>query len=207
MKFIAGLIFLFSFLTVTGQVSKLGNSKKFDINVYLEKIYDSLKKKRTSNLIVVKKSFSGMHIMDSLGPADYYYLFWQRDTSTYFQKIKHYYDNRITRSPLRLISNSNIFPYLKIYFDSIRNEELLPFVIKSESNGIESYNILANIHKCFYDLSFYSKNETIYKSFENSYLQKDISSEIPNLNYRYNNNTKLFSLWNRLWEHIKNEFP
>ena len=207
MKFIAGLIFLFSFFTVSGQINKPGQHKKFDINTYLEKIYDSLKRKGTTNLITVKRSFSGLHIMDSLGPAFYYYLFWQHDTNICFQKIKHYYDDRIIRSPLKLIIDSDIFTYLNNYFDSIKNEELLPFISKYESNGIESYNILTSIHQGFYDLTLYSKNETIYKSFEHLYLQKDIGSEISNLNYRYNSSTKLMSLWNRLWEQVKNEFP
>lgn len=206
MKCILSFFFAFSFFVAIGQSGKPNKVRKIDISTYLEKIYDSLKNNKVSNFISVEKSFYGMHILDSLGgPSIYYYLFWQTDTTTCFQEIKYYYPNDIIRNRIKFISNSEIFPLMVTYFDSIRTEELLPFIMKTKFNGIESYSPLMSIHKGYYNLLFYSKSEMIHKTFEDSYLQENIGPEHPNLNYRYNNSTKLMLIWNKLWESIRNE--
>lgn len=192
MKYTIALSLVFSFFTVTGQTTNFS---------YPEKVYDSLKKKGVSNFIFIERSFFGMRILDSLGGPDKYQdIFWQSANTTCFQEIK-YYGDKIIKAPIKVISNSDIFSLLTSYFDSIKIQEFLPFIVKSESNGIASYAPLTPIHKGYYDLLLYSKNEVIHKSFEDSYLQ-DGPAGFTNLNYQYNNSTKLRLLWNKLWEII-----
>ena len=192
MKYIIALSLIFSFFIVTGQTTNFS---------YPEKVYDSLKERGVSNFIFIERSFFGMRILDSLGgPDKYHYIFWQVGTNTFFQESK-YYGDKIIKAPVKVISNSDIFSLLMSYFDSIKIEEFLPFIVKSESNGIESYAPLITIHKGYFDLLLYSKNEVIHKSFEDSYLQ-DGPAGFKNLNYHYNNSTKLRLLWNKLWEVI-----
>lgn len=188
-----------------GQAKRFNPSEKTDISTFIWKVYDSLKAKGASNLISVERTFFGMHILDSLGGPDIYFdIFWEINNTTYFQEIKFYADT-VIRNSAKTIHHSEIFPFLTSYYDSIKSEEILPCVIKSQKNDIESYQPLTPIHKANYDILLFSKNEMVVKEFEESYLREDLGTDYPNLNYRYNNRTKLLMLWKKLWEIIKNE--
>lgn len=205
MKYSIVLCLILSFLTGTGQTKNLNPSEKIDISTYIWKVYDSLKAKGASNLISVERSFFGMHILDSLGGPDIYFdIFWELNNTTYFQEIKYYTDT-VIRNSVKVVHNSEIFPFMTSYYDSIKSEEILPCIIKSKKNDIESYQPLMPIHKANYDILFFSKNEMFVKEFEGSYLREDLGKDYPNLNYRFNNSTKLMVLWKKIWEIIKNE--
>lgn len=201
-------LFIFLILAVgvaSGQKKKVHQSKKTDVATHIWKVYDSLQKTGASTIISVERSFFGMRILDSLGGPDLYFdVFWQNKGITYFQEIK-YYSDWVTRNPARVINNSSLFTQLQADFDSIKNEEFLPFIARSEKNGIAYFVPVSGIHKTNYDIMFLTKDEHFIQSFEASYLRENIGPDILNLNYRHNNSTRLMVLWKQLWDIIKAE--
>ena len=184
---------------VNGQSNEANHSGKIDLSTYVWKVYDSLKTKGASTLISVERSFFGMRVLDTLGGPDLYFdIFWQIKDSAYFQELK-FYSDRVIRNPVKTLHYTDIFPIVSKYYDSIKMEEILPFVIKSKRNGIDGYEPLSPIHKTTYDLLLFSKNEMTQKRFEDSYIRENFGEDLPNLNYRFNQSTKLKMLWEKLW--------
>lgn len=206
MKYSIIILFLtFCFFTGAGQTKEHDQSKEIDIPAYVWKVYDSLKARGVSNMISVERSFFGMHILDSLGGPDIYFdILWEINDTSYFQLIK-FYSDRVIRTQRRIINDDDLFPLFSMYYDSIKAEEFLPCVIKSETNGIESYRPLTPIHKTMYDMLLFSKKEVLQKSFEDSYLLQNFVEDYVNLNYKYNNSTKLMMLWKKIWKIIKSQ--
>ena len=77
--------------------------------------------------------------------------------------------------------------------------------MKTQINNIDSYSTLRPIHKGFYKIQFHLQNEIIEKEFEDSYLDESNILFGTNLNFPYNNSTKLMIIWNRLLEQIRPE--
>ena len=206
MRYSLLLFFCHFFIHAEGKIENLKKDTIIDISVYVTKICDSLKSHKVAKLITVERSYYGMRILDSLGgPSYYYFLFWQTDTVTYFQKIRYYYPDMIICGQKKVIKYSDIFPLTATYFDSLRFEEFLPFIMKTQINNIDSYSTLRPIHQGFYKIQFHLQNEIIEKEFEDSYLDESNILFGTNLNFPYNNSTKLMIIWNRLLEQIKPE--
>lgn len=132
---------------------------------------------------------------DSAGIYEIQYLIWPQNSGTFIQKFVNLNGLKNKRPPPVEYKKQDIFLYLRHYLDTIRSEIILPFIYKGRLNGIELYDLLNGTHRQFTFIRIRIKGEHIQKEFYNNDLKKDFAKGHPNLNYEYNNQTKLKYLY------------
>lgn len=106
-------------------------------------------------------------------------------------------------------ANDTLFRWLQAYLDTVRHEDLCPYISKQMINGIEVYIPLHIDHVARYHIEFYINNEQFGKLVEPVDLTKASFGQSDNLNYDYNHRTKLsdfFYLLTGYFERIDSKY-
>ena len=141
-------------------------------------------------------------IIDSLGVShENQYLLWKQNSNTYAQKFVRNDDSHIILKSLRLCNKQNIFTFLKINYDTIRVEEMLPFITKYLINGKEAYQPIIANHIQYTAIKIYTNGNEGEKRITRDDLMEKLF-DIINLNYPYNQSTKLNALNNLIIDAI-----
>lgn len=199
MKYLFFLWYIFSSIVTVAQTHKKIAPQFKDVDFVTGKLTDSLKRNNTDYIIVVSRVIQGMQLADSIGFPSYRYICWQKDSLTYFQEIRGYNDHDPIKNKLQLLHRSEIFSFLNNNYDSIKHDEILPFITKNISNNTTSYEVVRGIHRGFNSISILTPDGGIQKQFEDADLLDEYGISMINLNSTHNKNSKIKMLWDLLW--------
>lgn len=199
MKYLFFLWCSFLSIVAVAQTHKKTAPQFKDVDFVTSKLTDSLKRNNTDYIIVVSRVIQGMQLADSIGFPSYRYICWQKDSLMYFQEIRGYNDHETVKNKLQLIRKSEIFSFLNNNYDSIKGDEILPFITKNISNNSESYEVVRGVHRGFNSISILIPDGGIQKEFEDADLLDDYGPSMINLNSTHNKNSKIKILWDLLW--------
>ena len=133
--------------------------------------------------------------MDSAGTYKIQYLIWAYGSKTYFQKFVEL-DRKQYKNFTPVISlNETLQLFLKGNLNVIRDEMIYPFIYKSTDNQNRIiYSPLFSTHRKYSFIRVYTTETEVEKEIYDDGLKEE-SISLKNLNYEYNNSTKLKALY------------
>ena len=138
------------------------------------------------------------------------YLFYRKGASLVSQKIVEYSNcngdttNSAISKPLPA-GDDSLMLFLNKYYKNIESERIAPYVYKLYDSvlNMEGFYVLQGSHAPLYNVSVYIRGENIGNGVNLDDLLLKIHDDAPvNINYEYNNKTKLSLFVNRLSELI-----
>lgn len=157
---------------------------------------DSLKKQGIDTSINFFSTVEGWPAyMDSAGTYKIQYLIWAYGSKTYFQKFVEL-DRKQYKNFTPVISlNETLQLFLKGNLNIIRDEMIYPFIYKSTDNQNRIiYSPLFSTHRKYSFIRVYTTETEVEKEIYDDGLKEE-SISLKNLNYEYNNSTKLKALY------------
>ncbi|MGB4845124.1 MAG: hypothetical protein WBP16_11720 [Ferruginibacter sp.] len=178
---------------------------KYEVDFFVEKFVDSLQKSNIDNIVTVARNIDG-GFPDSLGFPTNRYILWEQKSKVYITKLTGYTDYGVIKGNCKFIKDCQIFSFIKANDSALKSEYVLPFVRKYVSNNIELYEVsYGGVHNALNLITVYSNNNVFQKDILQSDLKEKYSEDFVNLNFQYNESTKLVNLWKMLWELILKE--
>jgi hypothetical protein len=183
----------FCFRTVQGQ--GLDSVIKSAIGVLRQQKVDTIIEIRfpdKSNSIS-NDTLIGIGIVHAL---DIRYLIYKMNDTVYSKKFVEYcsrdcIDLEDAVSKVYQSTYNTLFLWLRANLGIVRNENLFPYIAKQEHNGIAVYTPLVGDRMPWYDIEFYINEERFGKAVYPVDLNEEFFSQLENLNYKYNQQTKL----------------
>lgn len=157
---------------------------------------DSLKKQGIDTSIIFLSTVEGWPAyMDSAGKYEIQYLIWAYGSKTYFQKFVEL-DRKQYKNFTPVISlNETLQLFLKGNLNIIRDEMIYPFIYKSTDNQNRIiYSPLFSTHRKYSFIRVYTTETEVEKEIYDDGLKEE-SISLKNLNFEYNNSTKLKALY------------
>ncbi len=181
------------------------NMVKSEVDFTVDKFVDSLQKNNIKNIITVARNIEG-GFPDSLGFPISRYILWEIKSKVYIITITGYTDNGVIKGKAKLVEDCQVFSFIKANDSVLRNEYVLPFVRKLVVNKIELYEVnYGGLHNAMNFITVYSNDIVFQKAILQSDLKESYGANLVNLNFKYNESTKLVNLWKMLWELILKE--
>lgn len=183
--------------------------KKGDIEEVLKIEINKLHAQKYDSIISFTLPYFYMGHIDFIGKigkvitSQYKYLLFRKGNKEYIKKLVQYMDHNansqvVVSLPITL-KNDSLFSWLRLNMKVIIREEIYPYIFKLDSVEGDYYDYVQYVsHPSYYSIRIYTiaaKGDCLYKSIREDYLEKQSGSLPPNVNYKYNINTRLYLLF------------
>lgn len=142
-------------------------------------------------------------------PFEIYYLLYHSKGKAYGLKFIEYTDGKGEQMNIAVshpyeTDTDTLFSWLRGSLDTIKNEEILPYIYTFTVNNRTYYDYPYVSDELGYLIGIYTSDGDVVKQFKPHYLEQRLDPRSsPNLNYDNNQRTRLLQLYHRL-EHFVN---